>query len=373
MQCADLSVSQLIAVLDHLGLDRIRFLREHLGRQDGLELDRPRGPMPDLVRAVWERFRTGEEGPGVGEKFLESLDQQRYDDPAGALQLAEGAVRLVEVTLLPKLLGVVGSALRLLLRLNDADHALQAGIRLAVLHGDRQTGALLLRRLAYVCSERAENEQALRLSEKASLAFLKVGDRPNFAKALVDQGIWLSRLDRPHESVEILLQALDFIPESDARYRCAAFQVLGLKYRELGELEKAMVYAQLAADHSLGLGQVAVAKIVWLRAQIHAALGQLTEAESQMRRVVDAVWSHHPSDAALATCELVRVMVLQGKSGEGFEIAQTMRALLEPLKANPIVSAAIADLLRSGHAGLTLAVVEAAYCSIESERQARRP
>jgi hypothetical protein len=49
-----------------------------------------------------------------------------------------------------------------------------------------------------------------------------------------------------------------------------------------------------------------------------------------------------------------------------------MRALLEPLRHNKVISAALGDLLRCGQAGLTLALVEQVRARIESERKRKQ-
>ncbi|MCB1058547.1 MAG: tetratricopeptide repeat protein [Acidobacteria bacterium] len=364
----DISLNQFIAVLDHLGLDRVSFLRQHLGKSGGFELDRPTGPVPRVVQIALRRFEALEEGPGLGEHFLETLDRQRYDDPAGALRLGEQSVELIELAQLPRLLAIIGSSFRLLLRLDEAEHVFHVGIEIASLAEDPFMPALLARRLAHVFADRADYGRALALTEQVSLVFLYAGNQVNFYRGMVDRGLWLSRLGRPYESISVLTLALDRLPKSDARYRYAAFNILGHKHREIGQLDTALEFAKKAEELSDGLGSFAASKTVWLRADIHTALGEYSEAERALRLVRDELWLSHAAEAALVTCSLVRILLLQGKATEAFAMAATTRVLVEPLRHNKIVSAIIGDLLRCGRTGLTLALVEKALSRIEGKR-----
>lgn len=107
----------------------------------------------------------------------------------------------------------------------------------------------------------------------------------------------------------------------------------------------------------------------WLLAAIHIDLGQLGDAEENLIRLINLFSSLHLTETALATTDLVRVQLLRGKSGEAYETAKSMLRLLEPLRNNRIVSAAIADLLRGGEAGLTLALVEQVKATLEAARE----
>lgn len=144
-----------------------------------------------MVAKAWERIRDGAEGPGVGETFLDSLDDQRYSAPARAFQLAEGAVELVELDLLPRLLGIAGSALRLMLRLDEAEHAIHAGLRIYRERKNPSGAAESLQRLAYVVADRGDHRQALHIAEKAVLLHAQTGNLEHVARASVDRGIWL--------------------------------------------------------------------------------------------------------------------------------------------------------------------------------------
>ncbi len=368
-ESGNITVHQLLKVLDHLGLDPVGFVRRALGAEGELELDRPRGNPPEIVVKAWNRIRSGEEGRGIGGTYLDTLDQQRYQEPGEVVRLTRWAVDHVELELLPRLLGVAGSAWRLLILLDEAECAIHTGIEIAQQRDDRAAVGNLLQRLSYVVADRGDHAEALRMSEQAAVIFLRCGDRLALGKSLVDQGIWLYYLDRPQEAIEAQKAALDQLPAGPSRNRCTALQCMGFAHQRLGDLDAALENVIAAQEAALGIEEWAKGKLMWLRARIHADLGQLDQAACHFREVVDVFHTLHYGETALATCELVRIQLLQERPTDAYLTATSMRALLEPLRHNRIISAAIGDLLRCGRAGLTLALVKRVKTRIEGERK----
>ena len=373
----NLTVHQLFVVLEHLGLDPVRFVRRALGRDERLVFDRPRGQPPEMVARAWERFETEVPFHGVGKQFLESLDHRRFGDPRGVLALAKWAVDSVEVALLPQLLGVAGSTWRLLIRLDEAEHAIHAGIALAQKLRQRSVVGNLLQRLAYVVADRGDRAEALSLSEQAAMVFLRCDDRSALGKALVDQGIWLYYLNRYEESIEAhrsaegLLTGEGLLPTERSRNRVVVLQYQGLNCLALGNLEEALQWAREAERlaRETGVDEWARPKLLWLFAKVRIDLGALDQAAYDLEEIVELYRELHAGEAALATCELVRVRLLQGRAEEATLASLAMRSFIEPLRHNKIISAAIGDLLRYGQAGLTLTLVEQVMSHIEHERE----
>jgi len=98
-------------------------------------------------------------------------------------------------------------------------------------------------------------------------------------------------------------------------------------------------------------------------------LGELGRAEEHLREVVEIFRKIHVIERAVATTELVRVQLLQGHHDRAYGTAQTMLRLLGPLRKNRLASAAIADLLRSGAAGLNLVLVERVRAKMEKAKE----
>lgn len=365
----DLSTQQLLAVLDYLGLDPVRFVRQHVGSELGLELDKPLGVPPAFVQQALRRTASAGEGTGLGLRFLEGLDRRRYDAPAQALALAEGAVETIERELLPRLLGVAASSLRLLVRLEEAQHVALAGLELARLLDLPDAFGDLLQRMSYISADRGNHLEALRLAEAAAIRHLRSGQKLAFPRALVDQGMWLHYLGDFHESIAVEGIALDLLQPCDARNRITAHHFIALSYRELGDREQALVTLKSAQAEASGETAWAKPKLDWLEGLLQWDLGNLGEAECALQRAATSLERVHLGDAALVTCDLIRVKLSLGEFADAFQVAKEMLRLVEPLRQNEIVSSAIADLLRNGRAGLTLALVENITSQIASERR----
>jgi tetratricopeptide (TPR) repeat protein len=365
----DLRLQDLLAVLEHLGLHPIAFLRRHLSTPEGLDLDRPCGEAPPIVEKAWDRVIQGQDAPGVGDDFLEALDRRRDHDPETALKLAEASIPVVELKRLPRLLGIAGSAQRLLLLLDEAEHTLHAAIQMAYEQGDLVCFGNLLRRFSYVALDRGHRATALALAERASVHLLRGGDFEGLAKVAVEQGLCLSYLDRDEEAFQCFQTALARLPEDALRYRCAALQNMARVYENQGQLESALRCLAEAEKLSEAMGARHRAKLLWLRARLLIKLDMHAEAAELLWDVVNTMRSCHLGEAALATCDLVQVQLKLRAPREAYLTATSMRALVEPLHNSKVITAALAELLRAGQEGLTLALVERIKRQIESERR----
>ncbi|MCB1053968.1 MAG: hypothetical protein KDD11_00465 [Acidobacteria bacterium] len=366
-----LSTQNLFEVLDHLGLDRIAFLRRHVGRADGLELNQPPGPVPPLVHRALERAHQGRETRGLGANFVDALDEQRYDDPQGVVRTAQWAVDLIELALLPRLLGIIGSAHRLLLEVDEAEHYLHAAVEACQLHGDDVCLGNLLRRYSYVLGDRTDYAGALRLAEQGTLLLLRHGDGIGLGKGLVEQGLWLHYLGRDQLAVKSLQAALLHLPRDLERYRFSAFQTMGLAFQAAGDSDHALECLVRAEEEGTRLGTWASHKIQWVKGRILETCGRLEEAAMIFQRLVVRLREQHVGEAILVTCELVRVRLRQGKAEEAIMGVRSMLPFLEVLGKHPVISEAIAELARSIEVGLSLALLERVISRLEGERRLR--
>jgi tetratricopeptide (TPR) repeat protein len=360
----DITVQQLLTVLDP-----VRFLRRTLGGESPLELDKPRGTPPEIVTKAWQRIHSGEEGKGIGETYLETLDQQRYQEPAKVVRLALWAMDHVELHLLPRLLGIAGSAWRRLLKLNEAEHALFAGFEIALGQDAHATMGELLQRLSYVFANRGEYREALRIADKAVVILAQAEDFVGLGKLFVTIGSLQGMMGAYKASIAAFEAALKYLPEDsllDRRF--AALHGLGESYREMGRLDEALDWAQQAQSLVDAVSKLDAAKLLLLEGALWLDLGEFDLAESRLCRAVEQFSTLSPVDAALAMTVLVRTQLLKGETGPAYQTVEGMLKLLEPLRQNKVVSAAIADLFRCGQAGLTLAVVEDAQEIIEKAR-----
>ena len=369
----EISAGQMFLVLEHLGIDPARFVRDLRGTPGGLALEQPQGEAPEVVRLAWERCTGGTPGD-MGRGYLEELDRLRYRQPEEAVARATEVVRHVELEQLPLLLGVAGSAYRLWeIQLDAAQHAIQAGIEIARSQDNSPAVGDLLQRLAYVVGDRGQFQEALEIVQQASLIHLVDQNLEAVGKTLVDQGMFLFYLEEYPESIRRNEAALHYLPGESKKNRFSALQTLGLACQKLEDLEQATTFASRAETllQDLDLGPWPRAKLLWLQAEISTARGHLAEAEKSLQEVVTIFSDIHPGETALATAWLVRVQLMAGRRQDACQTARTMYRLVEPLRKNPIVSAALADLLRVGEAGLTLELAEQVIAKMEAARERR--
>ncbi len=217
----------------------------------------------------------------------------------------------------------------------------------------------LWQRFAFVVADRGNYQRALVVSERAERIHVRTGDDLGIAKSLVDQGIWLHYLDKAHKSIELHRAALRRLPESPqaSRWRTSALQFLGLSFLQLEELDQADSYAAQARDAACGDGPWVLGGILWLQARVALSQGDYAEAEGFLREATEIFLPISSGQAALASIELIRSLILQDRADEAYETAKAMARLVEPLRRKSRVSeAALAELVRcglEGH-GLTL-------------------
>ena len=311
--------------------------------------------------------------------WLQEMDELRYERPQRTLMMLLPEVDRIPVELEALYLGVTGSTYRMRAGqgveierdLQRAEDLVSAGLWIAREKNDHSASADLLQRQAYIVGDRGQHFKALELAEQAGGVYDRIGDRAGRSKALVDQGLFLGHLSRPAEAIAAEERALELLPAEEVRNRAAAYQVVGVSWLQLGELGKALSAVDEAAQLAEGMSALALGKVQWLQGSIEAKLGRLEESTGKLGSAVELLRGVHYGEAALASTDLVRVLLLQGRSVEAFRIAQSMRGLVMALHRNPIVSSAIAELLRADQAALTLARVEGVRTTIAGERNRR--
>ena len=370
----------LLRMLRALDVDRRIFFGQVYGSPDpvaDLELEARRlGEPPEVVARVRDLLlEQGWQPPAELPEAIRTLDDYRHHDPEAVRVAARGDLEKVAAGLLPPswgvpLLAVYGSALRMLLRLEEALMALMTALRIAEGRGDPATLADLLQRLAYVVADRGEHRRALELAGVAEGWYVRADSRAGIGKTLVDQGCWLSKLDRPRDSILVNEAALRYLPAEETSNRFAALQTLGLSHLALGELDDAQRYADSAEEIAAGVGPWQRAQLAWLQARIATSREDYAEAENLFRESSEFFAPLSSVEAALVSTELVRLLLLQGRVSEAQELASTMLRFIEPLRQNQIASAALVDLWRSAHAGrgLSLELVDRTIRRLEEGR-----
>ena len=337
--------------------------------------------VPAGAEAIAEHYRQGRHpaeepatGEGVDRAWLERMDARRYEDPRGTIDRLLRRAAEVPPGLHAAFLGVCGSAYRIrsgtgTIRsdLATASRFIRLGQYVARQRRDPLARADLLLRFAYVLADRGHLAEALLRAERANAIFDRAEDRVGRGRALVDQGRYLYYLDRPREAIAAFSAALQLLPDSERRNRFSAFQILGLCCRQIGQLEVALRYAVQAAP--LAPGRWFEGRLRWLQAELHLDLGDLPAAEEHLRAVVEIFRQLHHGEAALASCDLVRVLLLRGQPAAAWATAAAVCDLIIPLGEHQMVTAALVELLRGGEAALTLERVEKAGGQIREARE----
>ena len=362
-------VVDLMATLKRLNQDPAVFFAQALGKENLIPTTPCAGTPPPLVERAHRRLVSRTPG-SLDRPYLEELDTLRFRDPERVVRLAEDAVDFVVPEAVPFLLGVAGSAWRILIRLDEAEHALQAGLEIARDLGNTHLEGELLQRMAYVFADRGDHERALTASKEASVTFLLADDLPSVGRTLVDQGIFNAYLDHSKESIAAYGAALKHLAPNDHSNRFAALQGLGVVHEALGDLEPALSCIRQALELDHEIEPFHLGKLRWLEGNIALRLGRPELGEAALREAVRTLRPIHPVDSALATIELVRLLLRERRPEDAYETAAGMLKLLEPLRRqrNQLVSAAIADLLRHGRQGFDLALVERVAHQIRNER-----
>ncbi len=331
-------------------------------------LDSSRDPIDDLrretdalgsepPRLVTEALRRVDRAPVAPRRdavYLQELDALRYTDARLAHDQAVAVLEHLPPDLLPRLLGVYGSALRLLEAHDGAQHALTAGLEMARAAGNRSMAGQLWQRFAYVVADRGNYRRALVISQRAEKIHVRAGDDLGIAKSLVEQGIWLHYLNQPHESIDLHRAALRRLPRAPQanRWRTSALQFLGLSSLQLEEIDQADSYAAQARDSSRGEGPWVSGGILWLQARIALSRESYAEAEGFLQEATEIFSPISSGQAALASIELIRCLILQDRADDAYETAKAVARLVEALRRKSrVAEAALAELVRCGFEG----------------------
>ena len=329
-----------------------------------LDLMPPRwGDPPPIIARAFARLEA--KTPATLERqHLESLDDLRYDDPERARRMAEDAIEFVDPVDLPLVLGIWASARRIQIRLEEGRYALRAGYEIARQQGNASAQANMVQRAAYLMSTDADYATALRLAERATILFLRLGDVGAVAKVLVDQGNFMVNLEEfegaertfhsalqllpmafglSEEDLELLPNGLDHLSRSESRNLCAAHLGLAQCYFHAGEIDASA--AQLERVKTLARSMVETGYGHWLEANILTRRGSWKMAEQAYTNASNCLLGISPIHAALVCCDQIRMQLDAGWQGLAHRTAFAMVRLLEPLEANRIAQSAIRDLI----------------------------
>ena len=357
-EAGTIDLRKMMAILEALGTHPGRFFRR-IFPESSLEsywVERPDSPPPEIIQRAQDRLNSTR-AASIPRLHLTELDTLRYDAPQKTANRALEALEFVDVQDVPFALGVWASSQRMLMNLDEATHALLAGLDIADDRQDFGARGDLLQRLATVVSDNGDYALALTLATSATDAHARIGDREAVGQTLVDRGEWLLYLEQYKESITLHRQALPLLAPNDDIHRVTAWLDIGLSHQGMGELEKARSSLREAWKYADSIGLLNQSKLRWFEAVIDLSLGKLTESEEKLYRVTVALSDIHRGEAALATVDLAEVQLRAGKPESALRSVQAILPLLTILHAkNRVVLAAekaLAQLARQGAMALT--------------------
>ncbi len=304
--------------------------------------------------------------------YLTHLEALSHEAPKDAARLAEA----VAADLLPELsgerrelaelycraIGIHASALRMLGEPGTAAAAIVLALDLARSQELTATTAELLQRGAYVLGDQGQLTVALSLLDQALVIWFDLESRAGIGSAGLDRGVMLARLGKHRDAVRVLEKALTYSDPGGGRPPrtfLVAQRLLARVYLELGELERAEEILELAIRDFGVEGEIHWARMVWLQGEVAFARGDHATAEHRFRRAGATFDQRQGPEKVLVPLDLVRVLLVQGKSGEAHDTALGMTRHLERFRAKKTAEEAVMAFLRDALAGrLALPLVE---------------
>ena len=368
-RCQKFDLRVLFDALRALEVDAAQFFTTVLGptdcmaafRGEAAALRRRRKRLPRIL--VLESQRPPE-GSGSSEIDLAELDALRYDDPKRTMACATAQISEIDEQLVPTLLGIYGSACRIMGRLDEAQVVLGRALDLAEELEDAEAVADLTLRCGYVAADRGHFELAYSLAERATLESSRLGDLLGVAKALVEQGNWSFCLGRYRQALSSYRAALKFLPETDTREvrrnRLCCLMNSGITLHKLGDLVRAEDFARRARSASDGVGGLLLGNLAAFQAAIAKERGESETAEKYFRESIEIFAELSPVDTAFSVVELCRLHLDRGQPSEAATTARMLLPFVEHFEKTPLICSYVTDLLRcavSGY-GLTSALLD---------------
>lgn len=343
-------VADLVVVLETLKVSPIRFMAELF--ED----------VPASRAAAWRWAERGYESfelVAAGRALLVELDGLRYSRAAEVVAELQQLVHEIAPSLLPELLGVWGSAYRMLHNHDTAERFLQQGLSYADEVVDHVTAGRMHQRLSMVCWNRPDYRGALEHNEHAR-ARHEAGENPvGVAQTLVDRGIFLGSQGRFERSTAVFLRALEGLPKTETKNRAAALHGIAHNYLETALVREALPYLEQVT--ALDSSPRTAAKQAWLYGRALSKAGHHAEAREQLSDAVERLMLFSPPEAALAHIDLAKALIRAGQPKEAYQRARQMVKFEHLFGCTTVARAAIIHLSNVGWygKGLTAALDDA--------------
>ena len=171
--------------------------------------------------------------------------------------------------------------------------------------GDPYLTARLLDLRASLASVSGRLDEAVRLTEEAVAAYLRLGDESGLGRVLVKKAVFLARAEETGRALDVLHQAFEhLVPRQDRHSVLAATQCLAFCLHRMGyDVPAAELVDQAAAVVAEDGDVVLSLRLRWLKVRIQMSLGRDGEEELLALRD-DLVARGMVYDAALVCLDL---------------------------------------------------------------------
>jgi len=346
-----------------------------------------REPPPAIVSEAAEWLRNIPSGKSVlpqrmnvgDQATLIKIDDGRYCNPRSSLEEAQALLRkqlsrestVDSARQVLFLLGVIGSASRMLSHQIAAHHALGTALNAAFELGVRDGLFLsLVRRSVYVSASQGEWDLALQIAKWSCRKYDENNDMQGKGKALVDCGLILLQKEKYSDAFEAYGQAQEMLTESSERHWYAAQFGLAKASYHLGNIDEAHRYLAKVRQYVPPEDRHALAMVNLLEARIHRSLGNEISSFRCFREAIQLLrQTDEVVELVLASVDAVELLLDTGRTASACSFAERMIALSFKLSRHRVLWEAIDRLIEAARKGeLSLAIVRAVRGMVEKGR-----
>ena len=292
--------------------------------------------------------------------------------PRRAFEEGEIALRMASQCVQPRILAVMGTALRRLDDLQGAEVFLLEALQLSEQEQDRWGTADIMLRKTSVLVSIGDLNGALSSAREAGGLFAGLGCQADVGRALVSEGGVFVHLGKLLNAESCYRRALRLLPQHSRPNRSAAMSELARIQSEREQFQSAHAWASLAKKEC-GDDDAAVE---WLQAlgvfEYRAGfLEEATQTFANCRRHFLETESF--LESAVSTLWLCRCHLARDRGDEATLLAQESSMLIGHLKDNPAAAAVILELVGNAVAGRKMSYRHVArLCEQMEEMGARR-
>ena len=243
-----------------------------------------------------------------------------------------------------------------------AARALRLALGLARRQGQQEMLADLLIRAACVLSDNGRFGLAKDMLDEALVIYYDLDSREGLGMVMVERGSALCNLGEYRKAAEALKKSLRLLPKESRRAirnRLAAKQVLGLIYREQGDLERAENALAEAVAESQEMGDLNRAALLWDHGVIALKRNCHGHAEKRLRESARIFGRLEDPRVAVVSLDLTKVLLLQNEYLGAVALALGSSEYLSAFRGNRVTDAAVSELTQMAAEGkLTVAAIE---------------